>query len=1104
MFAWWGRTVYQYRYIVIGVMVALCLGGGVYGISLGQHVTQSGFYDEGSQSVHASLVSDEAYGRDRTSHVVAILTPPDGEKVTDPEWIKTVTDELNDLVADHEDQIVSWVGWLRAPDSDSPTVQQMKTADESKTFISIPLKGDDDDEILKNYQAIEPQLSEVNDGRIQLAGLNPLASELTGTIGEDQKRAEVAAIPLVCVVLFFVFGGVIAAALPGIIGGLTIAGALGIMRVFAEFMPVHFFAQPVVTLMGLGIAIDYGLFMVSRFREELAEGYDTEAAVRRAVMTSGRTIMFSAVILVASSVPLLLFPQGFLKSITYAIIASVMLAAILSITVLPAALGILGPRVDALGVRWLLKFIQSDVTSDPSNTKTNTLAIASIPAGLLVPPVGVALGHLARKRIRQSGEQGLPLTMIGLALGYVGTLGWLTYLVMANRDALDGGLYWVLLGVIIFVAVVAGGLALARYVPLARTPIVWWVEWLAEKTQKTKTRAEVEKGFWGKLVNVVMKRPIAFAAPILIVMILLVIPLGQLALGGISEKYLPPDNGVRQAQEDFDRSFPGFRTEPLTLVIERQDGEPVTDQQLAEVRAEAMTISGFIDPDNDPSKMWQERSVQEGGSKDPSIRVLQNGLINRNDASQKIDELRSIQPPRGLDISVGGTPALEQDSIHSLFDKLPLMVVVLIVTTTILMFLAFGSIVLPIKAALMSALTLGSTMGILTWMFVDGHGSGLMNYTPQPLMAPMIGLIIAVIWGLSTDYEVFLVSRMVEARERGMSTAEAIRIGTATTGRLITGAALVLAVVAGAFVFSDLVMMKYLAFGLLIALLLDATIIRMFLVPAIMKLLGDDCWWAPRWMKRIQEKLGLGETELPDERKRPTVRDERDEPAEALVGVGGPPPMAGGRGLPPHDPGHPGPGRPGPGRPPVGPRPGLPPRTGEPSAQGTTRIPTAPPRPPVAPPPVPAPDPEPQTTRLSVAKNVVRSAVSGAAAAAQRARSDKPAAPQPREDREIESWLGDLRGTDAPAGPPQPLRPSAEPTRAMPDTVSNEPTTAIPQAHGDEADDAAPTRAIPAQRKTDADAATEKLNTRPDSEDTPRRGGGGLSAQDLLRREGRL
>ena len=645
MFAWWGRTVYQYRYIVIGVMVALCLGGGVYGISLGQHVTQSGFYDEGSESVHASLVSDEAYGRDRTSHVVAILTPPDGEKVTDPQWMEKVSGELNDLVEDHENQIVSWVGWLRAPDSTAETVQQMKTADDSKTFISIPLKGDDDDTILKNYQAIEPDLKKVNDGDIQLAGLNPLASELTGTIGEDQKRAEVAAIPLVAVVLFFVFGGVVAASLPAIIGGLTIAGALGVMRFAAEFMPVHFFAQPVVTLIGLGIAIDYGLFIVSRFREEIAEGYDTEAAVRRTIMTSGRTVMFSAVIIVASSLPLLLFPQGFLKSITYAIIASVMLASILSITVLAATLGILGRNVDALGVRTLLR------------------------------------------------------------------------------------------------------------VPFFRNwkPMNWWLNWLADRLQKTKTREEVEKGFWGRLVNVVMKRPIAFAAPILILMVLLVIPLGQLSLGGISEKYLPPDNSVRLAQENFDQSFPGFRTEPLTLVVERDDGEPVTDQQMAEIRSKAMNISGFTDPDNDPTKMWQERSVQEGGSEDPSVRVIQNGLVNRNDAAEKIDELRSISPPRGITLSVGGTPALEQDSIHSLFDKLPLMVTVLIVTTTILMFLAFGSVVLPIKAALMSALTLGSTMGILTWMFVEGHGSGLMNYTPQPLMAPMIGLIIAVIWGLSTD-----------------------------------------------------------------------------------------------------------------------------------------------------------------------------------------------------------------------------------------------------------------------------------------------------------------------------------------------------------------
>ncbi|WP_301122085.1 MMPL family transporter [Mycolicibacterium fortuitum] len=1003
MFAWWGRTVYQFRYIVIGVMVALCLGGGVYGASLGQHVTQSGFFDEGSQSVKASVLGDEVYGRDRTSHVVAILTPPDDKKVTDKAWQKKVTGELDQVVEDHPDQIVSWVGWLKAPDVAS--LNAMKTQDDEHTFVSIPLKGDDDDTILKNYQAAEPALRAINDGNIKLAGLNPIASELTGTIATDQKRAELAIVPLVAVVLFFVFGGAVAAALPAIIGGLTIGGALGILRFTAEFMPVHFFAQPVVTMMGFGIAIDYGLFIVSRFREELAEGYDVEAAVRRAVMTSGRTVAFSAVIIVASSLPLLLIPLGFLKSITYAIIASVLLAAFLSISVLPAVLGILGPRVDALGVTTLLK---------------------------------------------------IPF--------------------LAN---------W----------------------PFSRKII----DWFAEKTQKTKTREEVEHGFWGRLVNVVMKRPIAFAAPILIIMTLLVIPLGQLALGGYSEKYLPPDNSVRMAQEEFDKLFSSFRTEPLTMVIQSDDGKPVTDQQLAELRSKAAAVSGFTDAD-DPSKMWQERNAQESGTKDPSVRSIQNGLVNSSDAPAKINELRAIPAPHGTHVYVGGTPALAQDSIQSLFDNLPLLVVILVLTTTVLMFLAFGSIVLPIKAALMSALTLGSTMGILTWMFVEGgHGSGLLNYTPQPLMAPMIGLIIAVIWGLSTDYEVFLVSRMVEARERGMSTAEAIRIGTATTGRLITGAALVLAVVVGAFAFSDLVMMKYLAFGLLIALLLDATVIRMFLVPAIMKLLGDDCWWAPLWMKRVQQKLGLGETELPDERKRPMGQDSGEDP-RALAGVGALPAPR------PHDPTHPAAD---PMRPPM-------PRTNAPSAAGTARI-TPPHRQPEQQPQ--RPNQEPATTRFAMARNAVRNAVNTAVNTVNTATGNTnaptertpqptgrpaagPAGPPQREDREIESWLGALRGGPAKGGPANGTPPPPPPPPPAAPRPSADATRAMPQQHRPPAGNAesAPTTAFnaqrpapgpgpnPAPRQRDQDPSTEKFNPH----DEPPRRGGGMSAQDLLRREGRL
>ena len=340
-------------------------------------------------------------------------------------------------------------------------------------------------------------------------------------------------------------------------------------------------------------------------------------------------------------------------------------------------------------------------------------------------------------------------------------------------------------------------------------------------------------------------------------------------------------------------------------MIHSNNDRPVSDAQVEQVRGKAMTIPGFIDPDDNPANMWKERPYLDGASKDPSVRVIQNGLVNRNDAGTKVAELRSISAPRGLTVWVGGTPALEQDSIQSIFSKLPLMALILIGTTTLLMFLAFGSLVLPIKAAIMSVLTLGSTLGVLTWIFVDGHFSELLNFTPTPLTGPVIGLVIVVIYGLSTDYEVFLVSRMVEAREHGTSTANAIRIGTATTGRLITAAALVLVVVAGAFVFSDLVMMKYLAFGLVTALVLDATVVRMFLVPSVMKLLGDECWWAPRWMKRLQNRMGLNEIGLPDERERSAVPEPEEEPEseeeleEATVGAGAPVPLL------PHDPTHP-------------------------------------------------------------------------------------------------------------------------------------------------------------------------------------------------------
>ncbi|OBA83914.1 hypothetical protein A9W99_05820 [Mycobacterium sp. 1164966.3] len=927
MFAWWGRTVYRYRFIVIGVMVVLCLGGGIFGMSLGKHVTQSGFYDEGSQSVKASVLGDQTYGRDRTSHIVATFTAPDGKTVDDPAWRKKIIDELNKFKSDHSNEVLGWAGYLALsnPADAPPLIKGMATEDKKHTFVSIPLKGNDDDTILNNYKSIEPALQKLDGGTVELAGLEPIANALTGTIATDQRRMEVLALPLVTVVLFLVFGGAVAAGLPVIVGGLSIAGALGILRLISLFGPVHFFAQPVVSLIGLGIAIDYGLFIVSRFREEIAEGYDTEAAVRRTVMTAGRTVVFSAVLIIASSASLLVLPQGFVHSLTYAIFAAVGLAALLSITLLPASLGILGRHVDALGVRTAFR----------------------------VP-------FLRNWKVSRA-----------------------------------------------------------------------YLNWLADRLQKTKTREEVEAGFWGKLVNWVMKRPLAFAIPIAVGMILLVIPLGNLHFGGMSEKYLPPNNGVRLAQEHFDKLFPGYRTEQLTVVIQSNNRSPVTDQQVADVRSKVAGITGFT------NQQWDERpcpivagnpcAAEPNGTSHPedkTVRVIQNGLVNRNEAAKKIDELRAITPPKGVSVLVGGTPALEQDSIHSLFDKAPLMLVILLTATLLLMFLAFGSVVLPVKAAVMSALTLGSTMGILTWIFVDGHFATLLNFTPTPLMVVLIALVVAVGFGLATDYEVFLVSRMVEARERGYSTAEAIRIGTATTGRLITAAALVLAVVAGSFVFSELVLMKYLAFGLMAALLLDATVVRMFLVPSVMKLLGDDCWWAPRWARRLQNRIGLGEIDLPDEHKRPTLEGRAVRPPVTASAV------AAQAQRPHHDPTHPSAPEP--------PRPtrAAPTATEKPSGAATGRMPTAP------------------------------------QGSAQAPGSSRPASPTPSADR----------------------------TQRIP----------VPSSHAGDSngDPAEPTAALPVMRSEtdDSEAATEKLNAQGEGDKARprRRVGGGVSAQELLRREGRL
>lgn len=334
-----------------------------------------------------------------------------------------------------------------------------------------------------------------------------------------------------------------------------------------------------------------------------------------------------------------------------------------------------------------------------------------------------------------------------------------------------------------------------------------------------------------------MKHSKLVTVAIVAVLLGLTLPLGGIKFGGINETYLPPNNSVRAAQEEFDETF-SMRTDPVKLVVEN-----ATPQQLADVFVQANKVEGLT------GRFGAKPTVDK-------TTVLTAGIADRKDNAYVVDQLRNIDVPEGVTVHIGGTPALEVESIEALLGKLPWMALYIVAATFILLSLIFGSVILPAKAVIMNILGLGATLGILTLMFVDGFGAGLLGYTPGPLMSPVLVLIVAIVYGLSTDYEVFLLSRMVEARENSSDTDTSIRYGTAHTGFIITAAAVIMIVVCGAFGFSEIVMMKYIAFGMIAALFLDATIIRMLLVPAVMHMLRDDCWWAPRWVKKASAALG--------------------------------------------------------------------------------------------------------------------------------------------------------------------------------------------------------------------------------------------------------
>ncbi|KAA8888877.1 MMPL family transporter [Nocardia colli] len=712
-FTQWADVVVRRRFAVIGIVVfVLCALGG-YGLGLGGELSSRGWDDPGSESAQAARLRDEAFGRDPSGDVILLFHAPPGKTIDDPAFGGQVAGYLNDLPRRFPDEIAKVNGTYWPTETGLTLPDLFGSQDRQHAFASIAVRGVDDTALLRNYGKVADRLA-IPGVDMEVAGGQAVAGALNDTMVRDQRRMELIAVPVVAVLLFFLFGGVVAAALPLIVGGLTVVAAWGVIRALTTVTEVNSFVSPVVSMIGLGLAIDYGLFLVSRFRDELADGHEVPVAVRRAVTTAGRTVMFSATIVVVAAAGVLLFPQGFLKSFACGAMVTVALAALTSITVLPALLAVLGHRVDAFGFDWF---------------------------------------------------------------------------------------------------------------------------------RRTRTADAVRDNVWGRIAAAAMKRPLAVVIPVCAGLLLLIAPIQHVAFGGITERFLPPDNPTRSAQQHFDEIFPLRRIDPVQLVM-----ITYRSSDIDAVVAQANHAPGLAAPFPAPMQ-----------GAEPFVYATDTVLSGPDQASATIDYLRSMELPRGTTLLVGGDPAAKRDSIDTLLARLPLMLTLVFLATTALLFLTFGSLVLPLKAAVLNLLGLGATIGVLTWIFVGGHGAGVLGFTPQPIMPLILMLIVSVIYGLSTDYEVFLLARIVEAYRAGESTAEAIRTGVARTGRIITAAAAILIVVIGAFALSDLLMMQYIALGMVTALIIDATVLRLLLVPATMKLLGEACWWAPNWLRRLHRKVAAPE-----------------------------------------------------------------------------------------------------------------------------------------------------------------------------------------------------------------------------------------------------
>jgi trehalose monomycolate/heme transporter len=706
MFAWCGRAVVRFRWVVLAAAVAVVAVGVLWGTGVFGSLTGGGFDDPKSESSRALGRITAELGRQDVDVIVLYSSPV--ATVGDPSFRAPVTAELAQIR--QRPEVAGVTSWY---DTQAPS---LVSTDKRATYAAIRLKASGPDAKSDAFKTLEPALRVDEPGiQTEVGGSIPFLHAANTQTTEDLTRAETLSMPVLLVLLVLIFGGLVAAATPLLIGGLAILGALVSVRLISLTADVSVFSVNVITLIGLGMAVDYSLFVVSRFREEIAGGKAPPEAIARTMATAGRTVLVSGLTIALALASLLIFPQVFLRSMGFGGMSAVLVAMLAALTVLPALLAVLGHRINSLRVP--------------------------------TPPW--------RRRARAVGE-----------------------------------------------------------------------------------------GPWARIARSVMRRPILYAVGVTAVLVLLATPFLRITWGGFDERVLPVGTESRDVSDRIRAEFPGGTVAPIHVLVSGQS--PRQGQEVAAAIARLPDVTGA------------EVTANRGGSS--LVTVGYPGEPTGDAARQLVRDIRGLPEPAGAEVLVTGRTGTDIDLLDSLGTRLPWTALIMASATLVLLFLAFGSMVLPVKAVLMNLVSIGASFGVVVWVFQEGHLASWMHFTPTGFIEPSNPiLMLAVLFGLATDYEVFLLSRIREEWDRTGDNTASVAAGLQYTGRIITAAALLLAIVVAGFATGGVAFIKLIGVGMIVAILVDATLVRLLLVPATMRLLGRWNWWAPRPLAAFYRRFGIKE-----------------------------------------------------------------------------------------------------------------------------------------------------------------------------------------------------------------------------------------------------